>query len=91
MILESKKFGSVELPYIITQCQLEAFYKALREGGIELVKMSHAEARGYVVRVAVQLGWIKSFEIAGEDARKTTWIGNELLRKIGECEEIDPS
>jgi hypothetical protein len=52
-------------------------------------EMSSAQFRGLIVKIVSELGWIP--EIPRDDARKITWLGNEIIKYISSYEIVDPN
>ena len=89
MEITHKKYGSFELPDPLTQDQLEQYYEKMKPFRKDVEEMSAAKFRGMLVKVFTELGWLP--EIPRDDARKITWLGNELLEYIASYEIVDPN
>ena len=89
MKITHKKYGSFDLPDPLTQDQLEQYYEKMKPFRKEIEEMSAAKLRGLLVKIFTELGWLP--EIPRDDARKITWLGNELLAYIASYEIVDPN
>lgn len=89
MKITHKKYGDYELPEPLSQDQLEKYYEKLKPYRKDIDEMSSAQFRGLIVKLFTELGWIP--EIPRDDARKITWLGNELLRYVASYEIVDPN
>jgi hypothetical protein len=89
MKISNKKYGSYELPEPLTQDQLEQYYEKLKPYRKDMEEMSSAQFRGLIVKIVSELGWIP--ELPRDDARKITWLGNEIIKYISSYEIVDPN
>ena len=89
MKLEHKKYGTYELPEPLTQDQLEQYYDRMKPFREDIKDMSSAKFRGLIVKIFTELKWIP--DVPRDDARKITWLGNELAKYIASYEVVDPN
>jgi hypothetical protein len=94
MKITHKKFGEFTIKVDpLLQKHIEAFFKKIREGGVDLDAISAPEYAGACVRAAVELDWIEPlFNVDESEPKKVVWINGEIQKFIAEAfSDSDPN
>jgi len=74
----------------ITQAQFERFLALLEEHGVENAKMNIAQYAGWVVRCAVEAGWLE-MNVDESDPAEVMRIHRAIQKRVEEILAPDPN
>lgn len=92
MLIKSTKYGDFELPEILSQDNLERYYREMKALAPDnsLVGLTNPEIRGLACKAAYKMGWLKQ-EPDRSDAKRISWIGNQIVAYIASFEAVSPN
>ena len=90
MKIKHKKFGEFEFIDPLLQKHLEAYFREMREEGVDIMNVSVPEYSGGCVRAAIKLKYITPvFDVDESPPNKVQWINRQWQEYLAESLNTD--